>query len=197
MNICLQQNYLLLTYDHNIIYKWVRTNFPSNHRVTPLQIGRNKHNNKDSWLDKVLGGLCINFCAELCQMLAIVKLKDQNSSIGFNRVRLMLDQSQEQRGKIYWFRYCIQSHSFISLWWSMFVMYLYANFLYVTLWINIIIYYYYYLTRLVAQDGCKVFSIFMKAWNVDIKKKEYKFFHFWMEIIAEVRNKMFFKNYFF
>lgn len=103
MNICLQQNYLLLTYDHNVIYKWVETNFPNHNRIAPLQIDRNKYNNKGSWLNKVLGSLCINFCAELYQVLAIVKLKEQNSSIGFNRVRLMLDQSQETRGKIHIF----------------------------------------------------------------------------------------------
>lgn len=54
---------------------------------------------KGSTFEKILGKLSINFCAELCHVLAIVKLKEHNSSIGFNRIRLMLDQSQDKRGE--------------------------------------------------------------------------------------------------
>ncbi|KAJ8969074.1 hypothetical protein NQ317_001149 [Molorchus minor] len=138
VNIYLQQNSLLLTYDHNIIHNWVSTNFPKNKQKssalkldsaindgTPINLRIVKK--RDSLFEKVLEKLCINFCAELCQVLAIVKLKDQNSSVGFNRIRLMLDQSQDKRGSTYnsyyanlLFRDRHWTMDFLveSLWWS-------------------------------------------------------------------------------
>lgn len=97
-------------YDHNTIHKWVCTNFPqSKQKIASLKV---KNVSKDvtsrgylageengSTFERILEKLSINFCAELCHVLAIVKLKEHNSSIGFNRIRLMLDQSQDKRGK--------------------------------------------------------------------------------------------------
>ncbi|CAG9838728.1 unnamed protein product [Diabrotica balteata] len=113
LNIYLQQNYLLVTYDHSIIHKWVRTNFPqSNPKFQPMKLERfenvMKPSNdmrilvkKSTFLEKIIEKLCIHFCAEFSQVLAVVKIKNQNSSIGFNKVRLLLDQYQETRGTFF------------------------------------------------------------------------------------------------
>ncbi|KAJ8953880.1 hypothetical protein NQ318_019120 [Aromia moschata] len=139
VNIYLQQNSLLLMYDHTTIHKWVNKNFPKNkHQPSRLRLDKtvkDRSSLKDylaikensSPLEKIIEKLCINFCAELCQVLAIIKLKDQNSSIGFNRIRLMLDQSQDKRGSMYksYFanlllrdRHWTMDFLVESLWWS-------------------------------------------------------------------------------
>ncbi|CAG9812625.1 unnamed protein product [Phaedon cochleariae] len=108
LNIFLQQNCLLVTYDHVLIHKWVCTNFPKNQKVTPLKLGIHRQNAdsrnnlklvkiEKSALEKMMEKCCINFCAEFNQVSAIIRLKDRNSSIGFKKIRLMLDQSQDTR----------------------------------------------------------------------------------------------------
>ncbi|CAH1098513.1 unnamed protein product [Psylliodes chrysocephalus] len=137
LNVYLQQNSLLLTYDHNTIHKWVCTNFPqSKPRNQSMNLRHSEKVEKDDTrliikqstvFEKIIEKLCINFCAEFTQMLAMVRLKDQNSSIGFNKVRFMLDQSQETRGafcKTYLPNLLLQNRHWTvdflveSLWWS-------------------------------------------------------------------------------
>ncbi|XP_056639867.1 protein hobbit [Diorhabda sublineata] len=140
LNIYLQQNSLLLTYDHNIIHKWVCTNFPeSESKFPPLKLNKSNGNKeidnkemriaikKRTFLEKIIEKLSINFCAELSQVLAVIRIKDQNSSIGFNKIRLLLDQSQEKRGgcfKSYLLNLILQDRHWTveflveSMWWS-------------------------------------------------------------------------------
>ncbi|CAH2014141.1 unnamed protein product [Acanthoscelides obtectus] len=137
VNIYLQQNSLLLMYDHNIIHKWVCTNFPKLLPSMKLEASRKISRQSDfssslshqhsSAVERLVQKLSINFCAELCQVLAVVKLNEQNSSVGFNRIRLMLDQSQDKRGYPYSSRvlhYLLGDRHWTadllieSLWWS-------------------------------------------------------------------------------
>ncbi|CAG9863492.1 unnamed protein product [Phyllotreta striolata] len=133
LNIFLQQNSLLITYDHNTIHKWVCTNFPQ-HRtnILPLKLEPTRNADarvirKNTALEKILEKLCVNFCAEFSQILVIIRLKDQNSSMGFNKVRFMLDQAQETRGvfcKSYLPNLLLKNRHWTveflveSLWWS-------------------------------------------------------------------------------
>ncbi|XP_074027559.1 bridge-like lipid transfer protein family member hobbit isoform X2 [Leptinotarsa decemlineata] len=134
LNIYLQQNCLLLTYDHNLIYKWVSTNFPRSHQEISPMILEDTEKRRDrlriyrsSAFEKIIEKLNISFCAELFQVLAVIRLKNQDSSIGFNRVRLMLDQSPEKRGSTFKAyipnlflrdRHWAMEFSVDSLWWS-------------------------------------------------------------------------------
>ncbi|KAG5900629.1 hypothetical protein JTB14_005906 [Gonioctena quinquepunctata] len=140
LNIYLQQNCLLLIYDHSLIHKWVSTNFPKRQQRTPPMTLTNtqKHRGRagdseivekrrSSTLEKIIEKLSISFCVELFHVLAVIRLKDQNSSIGFNRVRLMLDQSQDRRGFAFtshWSKSLLKDRHWTmeflveSLWWS-------------------------------------------------------------------------------
>nr|XP_023019530.1 protein KIAA0100 [Leptinotarsa decemlineata] len=134
LNIYLQQNCLLVTYDHNLIYKWVSTNFPRSHQEISPMILEDTEKRRDrlriyrsSAFEKIIEKLNISFCAELFQVLAVIRLKNQDSSIGFNRVRLMLDQSPEKRGSTFKAyipnlflrdRHWAMEFSVDSLWWS-------------------------------------------------------------------------------
>lgn len=107
LTIYVLQNYLLLTYDHDIIYKWFSKNFPRK-SMSPKDIHFSTKNKKSTLIsnrkclfEKVMENLCISGWIDFQHILANVRLHDQHSSIGFNRFRVILDQDQSKRGEIY------------------------------------------------------------------------------------------------
>lgn len=107
MTIYIVQNYLLLTYDHDIIYKWFAKNFPKN-IVSPESLDYSQKRNdvctnynKNSLIEKVMNNICISGWIDFQHILANIRLNDQNSSVGFNRFRIIVDQDQNKRGEIH------------------------------------------------------------------------------------------------
>lgn len=106
MNIYILQNYLLLTYDHNTIYKWISKNFPRDQKFMKLQsLELNKNIGhldeickKSSMVEKIIGRLVICGWVDFQHVLINVRLNEQNSSIGFNKFRIILEQDQNKRG---------------------------------------------------------------------------------------------------
>jgi hypothetical protein len=52
-------------------------------------------------IENIIKKLVINVCAEFSQVSATVKLSGHSSSMGFNHVKLMLEQAQKRRGPSY------------------------------------------------------------------------------------------------
>ncbi|CAG9773769.1 unnamed protein product [Ceutorhynchus assimilis] len=107
VNIYLQQNNLLITYNHLVIFKWIHANFlkqanNTSKKITPKTPVYFDTKKRYSMLEEIMKNISINFCAEISNVVAVIKLKaDNSSSIGFNKLRLMLDQAQESKGTKY------------------------------------------------------------------------------------------------
>lgn len=106
LTVYILQNYLLLTYDHNTIYKWISKNFPKDHRLISsdnFDSERSEVPNsiftKPSIIEKLIGNLCISGWVDFQHILATIRFHEQTSSIGFNRFRIILDQDQNKRGE--------------------------------------------------------------------------------------------------
>lgn len=100
VNLYGKLNTLLLTYDHEMIYNWVSTNFFKNQpKVLPLKSKTVRRN--DSFFSKVLNRYILNGCAEFCQVSALTKLAKRSSSMGFSHMKLILEQAKEKRGAKY------------------------------------------------------------------------------------------------
>lgn len=109
VNIYFQMNSFHLTYNHDVIHRWVYTNFLKyKHKSSRLKITTecktsdqcDSYNNNSLW-ENLIKKIVINCCAEFSQVSATIKLSDHNSSIGFNHVKLMLEQAQTYRGAKY------------------------------------------------------------------------------------------------
>ncbi|XP_060521817.1 protein hobbit [Cylas formicarius] len=106
INIYLQQHNLMITYNHSVMCRWITSNFLRRSSATRATSNLNPSamvaKKRKSMLENVIKDIMINFCAEISNVMAIVKLKgDNTSSIGFNKVRLMLDQVADIRGSQY------------------------------------------------------------------------------------------------
>lgn len=106
MNIYMQQHNLLLTYNHSVIKKWVHfirrvlkaTKKSSSETKAIPFYPESKYWKQEEFIKKI----SINFCAEISNVMAIIKFTgDNSSSFGVNRIRLMLDQVQERRDTQY------------------------------------------------------------------------------------------------
>ncbi|XP_048519501.1 protein KIAA0100 isoform X2 [Dendroctonus ponderosae] len=106
LNIYLQQNSLLITYNHSVIFNWIKRNLwmPQSKRQgnKQTQPGKTDYLIQYYMLEELLKNISINFCAELSNVVFVVILKaGLSSSIGVNRLRLMLDQVQERKSTKY------------------------------------------------------------------------------------------------
>lgn len=105
VNVYFQMNTFLLTYNHDVIHRWVYNNFLKNRQIKLPEknttINCNSVSNKNSLIENIIKKLVVNICAEFSQVSATIKLSGHNSSIGFNHVKLMLEQAQKYRGPLY------------------------------------------------------------------------------------------------
>ncbi|EFA07873.1 UPF0378 protein KIAA0100-like Protein [Tribolium castaneum] len=101
VNIYFQMNTFLLTYNHDVIHRWVYTNFLKNRETTHFVKTEQIDSPQNSLIEKIVKKLVINVCAEFSQVSATIKLSDHTSSMGFNHVKLMLEQAQKHRGPSY------------------------------------------------------------------------------------------------
>lgn len=98
VNLYGKLNTLLLTYDHEMIYNWLQTNFLK----TPTKLTQTtQHTN--STLNRFLTRYVINGCAEFCQFSALARLSQHTtpSSFGFCHMKIILEQAKEKRGTKY------------------------------------------------------------------------------------------------
>lgn len=99
VNLYGKLNTLLLTYDHEILYTWLRNNFLTGARkrtsVTPATF--NPHH--ASLLNRFLTRYVINGCAEFCQLSALTRLSKHTppSTFGFAHMKIILEQAKERR----------------------------------------------------------------------------------------------------
>ncbi|CAH0563741.1 unnamed protein product [Brassicogethes aeneus] len=105
VNIFLQLNSLLLTYNHDVIHRWVYSNFLKNQINSLKQSRRESSSDKiqncggNSAFENLMKKLVVNVCAEFFRISAVAKLDEAHqSSFGFNRVRLLLEQENDKRG---------------------------------------------------------------------------------------------------
>jgi hypothetical protein len=108
VNIYFQMNSLLIMYNHDVIHRWVHSNFLKNKQNPSLlklkednSPGAVNGTNGNSLIENIVKKLVINVCAEFSQVSATVKLSGHSSSMGFNHVKLMLEQAQKRRGPSY------------------------------------------------------------------------------------------------
>lgn len=108
MNIYLQQQNLLITYDHFVLFKWLSENIPQKTNLNDIEHSLNVTDctsmyltkKRYSMVEEIIKNISLNFCAEISNVMAIIKLHQRNAStFAINKVRLMLDQVQESRGK--------------------------------------------------------------------------------------------------
>lgn len=59
--------------------------------ISDKQVGNNL-------LQKILSKYVVSGCAEFCHVSALVKLKEQNSWMGFSNLKVILEQAEEKRG---------------------------------------------------------------------------------------------------
>lgn len=97
----------MVTYNHNTIHKWYFTNFINKHSTNKQGIMQKKISNalnsqskekRLTLLEKIAKSCILNGCAEFCQISALFILNGNNSSIGFARSKIFLEQSSEIRG---------------------------------------------------------------------------------------------------
>lgn len=115
INLYLQQEDLIITYNHYVVYKWITSNFwkkPSQKVNVPrmnskIKISGTKQSNKPErnnqyllLIEEIMKDISVNFCIEVGNVvLNVIKLKGGcASSIGFQKFKLLLDQVQESRG---------------------------------------------------------------------------------------------------
>ncbi|XP_076275427.1 bridge-like lipid transfer protein family member hobbit isoform X2 [Rhynchophorus ferrugineus] len=109
INIYLQQQNLLITYDHSVLFKWLSENIPQRTNLNNIEQSSNIDctsvyltKKRYSMVEEIIKDISLNFCAEISNVMAIIKLHQQSSStFAINKVRLMLDQVQESRGSQY------------------------------------------------------------------------------------------------
>lgn len=107
MNVYLKLNTLLVTYNHDAIHQWIQTNFLRNKNVKNKQIlncdnslvtsDKRIVENKNI-IEKLARKLIVNACAEFCQISALFNLSGNTSYIGFNHLKMILEQVSEHRG---------------------------------------------------------------------------------------------------
>lgn len=106
LNINVLQNHLLVTYDHNTIYKWISRNFPKKHisvsrkglECPTIPLESTAVCKRPSVFERFMEKLCISGWIEFQHVLASIRLNDQNSSVGFHKFRILLEQDQNKRG---------------------------------------------------------------------------------------------------
>ena len=106
VNIYFQMNTFLITYNHDVIHRWVYNNFLKNRQLHHLKEKTDTTKTVatspgNSLIENIVKKLVINICAEFSQVSATIKLSGHNSSVGFNHVKLMLEQAQKHRGPSY------------------------------------------------------------------------------------------------
>ncbi|KAB0794090.1 hypothetical protein PPYR_13710 [Photinus pyralis] len=104
VNLCLKLNTLLLTYNHEAIYHWIETNFRKHNPKNPLpnrEVSNRANARNSNLFQKLAKRLIINGCAEFCQVSAIVNLYGSRSYVGFNHIKLILEQAAETRDVSY------------------------------------------------------------------------------------------------
>lgn len=97
----------MVTYNHGTIYKWYNTNFINKYSTNKESITEENFSNilllhskekRLTLLEKIIKNCIVNGCAEFCQISALFILNGNNSSIGFARSKIFLEQSSEVRG---------------------------------------------------------------------------------------------------
>lgn len=111
VDLYLKLNTLLVTYDHDSIFNWLRTNFMRNRGVT-MRGGVKRRNRR--WLEKLAEKYVLNGCAEFCHVSTVIKVAQSSSSMGFGLVKVILEQAREKRGKFV-FYFVIFCHIIIFL----------------------------------------------------------------------------------
>lgn len=96
VNLYGKLNTLLLTYDHDMIYNWLKMNFRPQ---KPAPVGGGAKENPV--LARFLTRYVLNGCAEFCQVSALTRLSQRASSFGFAHMKLILEQAKERRGAEY------------------------------------------------------------------------------------------------
>ncbi|XP_050307521.1 protein KIAA0100 isoform X2 [Anthonomus grandis grandis] len=100
LNIFMQQNNLLVTYNHQLISSWINKNFNHSSFSPGSTVFSPKLEKPNSILEQLTGHMSLNFDLEIFNVILVIKLDNQCSSVGFNKARLTLDQAQETRGKL-------------------------------------------------------------------------------------------------
>lgn len=129
INLYLQQEDLIITYNHYVVYKWITANFwkkPTRKLNVPRTVPKIKtseikqsnqpeRNKQYLLIEEIMKDISVNFCIEICNVvLNVIKLKGGcASSIGFKKFKLILDQVQESRG-LYFF----SSFKYLMFCWS-------------------------------------------------------------------------------
>ncbi|XP_066139777.1 protein hobbit isoform X1 [Euwallacea fornicatus] len=108
VNIYLQHQDLLFTYNHEVMFMWVRYNFwtqPHSNLEVPKQKTKHKTISQAkpySMFEGLIRNFSINFYGEVTNVRVVIKLENNYvSSIGFSKLRLILDQVQKSRGSTY------------------------------------------------------------------------------------------------
>ncbi|KAF5270674.1 hypothetical protein FQA39_LY01412 [Lamprigera yunnana] len=111
MNLYLKLNTLIITYNHDAIYHWIQTNFYRNKQHTLIRLDSTDcdrkvsdgsfKEDKTNLLQKLLKKVIVNGCAEFCQVSALFNLYNNKSYMGFNHVKLILEQACETREVTY------------------------------------------------------------------------------------------------
>lgn len=108
VDVNLKLNTLLVTYNHDTIHEWVRNNFLRTRTMHSAALAASETFcngdkvpllNANSLLDKLSMRLVINGCAEFCHVLILLKLTGNSSHVGFNNVKVKLEQVMETRGE--------------------------------------------------------------------------------------------------
>lgn len=86
-----------------MIHNWVHSNFLQNKLYKTFNAEQESINfHEISWLEKLIDQCIINGSADLWHVSALLRLSDNeesNASIGFDHMKLILDQSYETRSK--------------------------------------------------------------------------------------------------
>lgn len=103
VNLYGKLNTLLLTYDHEMIYNWIDSNFLKNrsNRTSVSRSSPSKRSENRSLTHRFLTRYIFNGCAEFCQVSALTRLSKNSSSFGFSHMKLILEQAKEKRATKY------------------------------------------------------------------------------------------------
>lgn len=101
VKLYLKLNTFLMNYNHDLINKWIVTNFLRNRYGKKFEdnlVPTNNKPNQNNFLQTLLSKYVINGCAEFCHVSALIKLKEQYSWMGFTHLKILLEQAEEKRG---------------------------------------------------------------------------------------------------
>lgn len=92
-----------MTYNHDTIHEWVQANFLHNKTKYSTVLGGGEilsdyDKVANSLVGKLSKKLIISGSAEFCHVSMLLKLSGNNSHIGFNNVKIKLEQALEPRG---------------------------------------------------------------------------------------------------